>query len=57
MPFVFYRVALTSGTMAPFALHAMGVDPSNGASPVLATLTDIAGVLILCSVSSKILAV
>jgi len=49
--------AVVVGTLAPFLLEFLGVDPTNGSSPALATLTDITGVLILCSVSSRILQV
>mmetsp|Transcript_21024 Transcript_21024/g.27172 ORF Transcript_21024/g.27172 Transcript_21024/m.27172 type:complete len:349 (-) Transcript_21024:450-1496(-) len=47
--------AVVMGTIVPLILERFGMDPVNFASPALATLTDIAGVLILCSMSSAIL--
>lgn len=43
------------GTFAPLILDRLGLDPCNCASPALATLTDVSGVLILCFVSSMLL--
>uniref|UniRef100_A0A7S1XKX0 SLC41A/MgtE integral membrane domain-containing protein n=1 Tax=Phaeomonas parva TaxID=124430 RepID=A0A7S1XKX0_9STRA len=36
------------GAGAPLLLRRLGVDPANSASPMLATLMDITGVLVLC---------
>ncbi|CAM9250637.1 unnamed protein product [Hapterophycus canaliculatus] len=47
--------AVMFGTIAPIVLHGMGVDPVNFASPALATLTDVSGVFILCSVAKLML--
>ena len=47
--------AVLLGTTVPFLLDAMGVDPTSGASPALATLTDIAGIFVLCGLSSLLL--
>lgn len=43
------------GTFAPLVLDRMGLDPCNCASPALATMTDVGGVLILCAISSAML--
>ncbi len=47
--------AVFLGTVVPFLLDAMGVDPTSGASPALATFTDIAGIFVLCALSSLLL--
>mmetsp|Transcript_1487 Transcript_1487/g.4505 ORF Transcript_1487/g.4505 Transcript_1487/m.4505 type:complete len:299 (-) Transcript_1487:152-1048(-) len=47
--------AILGGTMAPMLLERIGLDPCNCASPALATLTDVSGVLILCSMASLLL--
>jgi len=47
--------AILGGTVAPMLLERVGVDPCNCASPALATLTDVGGVLILCSLASILL--
>jgi magnesium transporter len=47
--------AVTGGTVVPLLLERMGVDPVHISSPVLATLTDVVGVLLLCLISSKFL--
>ncbi|CAM9657854.1 unnamed protein product [Choristocarpus tenellus] len=47
--------AVMFGTVAPILLDRFGVDPVNFASPALATLTDVSGVFILCSVASLML--
>lgn len=39
-----------------FGFCQMGGDPAVTSSPVLATLTDIIGVIVLCVISSKMLA-
>lgn len=43
------------GTFAPIILDRLGLDPCNCASPALATMTDVSGVLILCAISSVLL--
>lgn len=43
------------GTFAPLLLDRLGLDPCNCASPALATMTDVSGVLILCAISSALL--
>lgn len=43
------------GTFAPLLLDRLGLDPCNCASPALATMTDVGGVLILCAISSAML--
>jgi len=43
------------GTLSPIVLQRLGVDPCNCASPALSTVTDIAGVLLLCLTASAIL--
>jgi magnesium transporter len=43
------------GTLSPLVLEYLGQDPCNCASPALATLTDVSGVLILCLISSLLL--
>eukprot|EP00611_Tribonema_gayanum_P028534 TRINITY_DN7359_c0_g1_i1.p2 TRINITY_DN7359_c0_g1~~TRINITY_DN7359_c0_g1_i1.p2 ORF type:complete len:161 (-),score=34.73 TRINITY_DN7359_c0_g1_i1:359-841(-) len=47
--------AVLFGTATPLLLDRFGVDPVNFASPALATLTDVSGVLILCTVASMLL--
>ncbi|KAJ8600453.1 hypothetical protein CTAYLR_001439 [Chrysophaeum taylorii] len=47
--------AILVGTTAPLLLDAIGVDPCNCASPALATMVDLCGVLLLCSVGQAIL--
>eukprot|EP00904_Undaria_pinnatifida_P014274 jgi/Undpi1/9978/HiC_scaffold_28.g12432.m1 len=47
--------AVMFGTIAPIVLDGMGIDPVNFASPALATLTDVSGVFILCSVAKLML--
>ena len=47
--------AIAGGTVVPLALERAGLDPCHISSPMLATLTDIMGVLILCMISSAIL--
>ncbi|CAM9740529.1 unnamed protein product [Ascophyllum nodosum] len=47
--------AVLFGTVAPIVLDGMGVDPVNFASPALATLTDVSGVFILCSIAKMML--
>jgi len=47
--------AIAGGTIVPLALERVGLDPCNLSSPMLATLTDILGVLLLCVVSSFVL--
>jgi Mg/Co/Ni transporter MgtE len=43
--------------MQPLVVERMGGDPAVTSSPILATLTDVIGVLVLCVISSKMLAV
>ena len=47
--------ACVLGTFAPLVLDRLGLDPCNCASPALATMTDVGGVLILCATSSALL--
>jgi magnesium transporter len=47
--------AVLFGTATPLLLDRFGIDPVNFASPALATLTDVSGVLILCTVASALL--
>ena len=44
--------AVIAGTITPLLFERAGLDPCYFASPALATLTDIAGVLILCSLAT-----
>ena len=53
--FITVVLAITGGTLLPIAIEKMGNDPVVTSSPILATLTDIGGVLVLCSLASKIL--
>ncbi|CEL93578.1 unnamed protein product [Vitrella brassicaformis CCMP3155] len=48
-------VAIILGTLSPIILEWIGLDPCNCASPALATATDVAGVLILCTIASVLL--
>ena len=47
--------AAVLGSATPMLLQRLGVDPAVGAGPALSTLTDIAGVLLLCIVASALL--
>jgi len=47
--------AILVGTGAPLLLDRVGIDPCNCASPALATVVDLLGVLVLCSVGAKLL--
>lgn len=47
--------ACLMGVLAPLLLDRMGLDPCNCASPALATLVDVSGVLILCAISGSLL--
>ena len=52
-----FLLFLFVGTLAPFILEALGIDPTNGSSPALATLTDVGGILAMCLISSKIMGI
>lgn len=47
--------AVVMGTVVPLILERFDMDPVNFASPALATLTDVASVLVLCTLSSIML--
>lgn len=47
--------AAVLATVTPIALERLSIDPALGAGPALSTLTDIAGVLLLCLVASALL--
>jgi len=47
--------AIVGGTLVPLILDKLGVDPAHISSPVLATITDVSGVVLLCTVTSALL--
>lgn len=55
--FITVVLAISGGTLVPLVVERMGGDPAVTSSPILATLTDVIGVLVLCVISSKMLAV
>jgi magnesium transporter len=44
-----------AGSMLPFALRRLGLDPASASAPFVATLVDVAGVLIYFSVAAVLL--
>jgi magnesium transporter len=48
-------VAIIFGSMLPWALKRLNLDPAHSAGPLLATLMDVIGLLIYCSISYLIL--
>ena len=48
-------VAMTFGSMLPWILKRLNLDPAHSAGPLLATLMDVIGLLIYCSISYLIL--
>eukprot|EP00961_Rhodomonas_salina_P032831 442457-Rhodomonas_salina.4 len=45
--------AIAGGTVVPLLLDRLGFDPVHLSSPILATLTDVMGVLLLCVVATS----
>eukprot|EP00928_Gymnodinium_smaydae_P036358 TRINITY_DN25431_c0_g1_i1.p1 TRINITY_DN25431_c0_g1~~TRINITY_DN25431_c0_g1_i1.p1 ORF type:complete len:333 (+),score=60.82 TRINITY_DN25431_c0_g1_i1:99-1001(+) len=52
--FVVVQFAIFIGILFSFLLHRCGVDPAAGAAPLLTTLSDVFGVLLLCFISASI---
>ena len=53
-----FTVALCSvflGIFLNLALHGCGVDPATAGAPMVSTIADLSGIIILCLVSSAIL--
>ncbi|MDQ5940460.1 MAG: Magnesium transporter MgtE [Candidatus Dependentiae bacterium] len=48
-------VSMLLGTLIPLTLHHFKIDPAHSAAPFLATLMDVIGILIYCSVCSYLL--
>ena len=53
--FVTVTLGVLVGAAAPIVLRRVGIDPANCASPALATLMDITGVLIMCLLARCVL--
>lgn len=53
--FCIVTASMFLGTLIPLTLHRLGVDPAHSAAPFLATLMDILGIVIYCSICSWIL--
>ncbi|MDQ5890541.1 MAG: Magnesium transporter MgtE [Candidatus Dependentiae bacterium] len=48
-------VSMLLGTLIPLTLHHFKIDPAHSAAPFLATLMDVIGILIYCSICSYLL--
>lgn len=48
-------VSMLLGTLIPLTLHRLNIDPAHSAAPFLATLMDVIGILIYCSICSVLL--
>jgi magnesium transporter len=48
-------VSMSIGTLLPIIFERLNIDPAHSAAPFLATLMDIIGIIIYCTVSAKIL--
>ena len=44
-----------AGSMLPFVLRVLGVDPASASAPFVATLVDVSGILIYFTVASVVL--
>jgi magnesium transporter len=44
-----------AGSMLPFALRRVGLDPASASAPFVATLVDVTGLVIYFSIASVIL--
>ncbi len=44
-----------AGSMLPFALRVLGIDPASASAPFVATLVDVSGILIYFTVASVVL--
>jgi magnesium transporter len=44
-----------SGSMLPFILRRLGLDPASASAPFVATLVDVSGIVIYFSVASIVL--
>jgi len=53
--FCIVLASMILGTLIPLALDRLGIDPAHSAAPFLATLMDIIGILIYCSICSYML--
>ena len=45
-----------AGSMLPFVLRRLGLDPASASAPFVATLVDVTGLVIYFSVASVVLA-
>jgi magnesium transporter len=55
IPFAVIGVVLfgsLAGSMLPFALRRIGLDPASASAPLVATLVDVTGILIYFTVAS-----
>jgi magnesium transporter len=43
------------GSMLPFALRRVGLDPASASAPFVATLVDVSGLIIYFSIASVVL--
>ncbi|MGD1997284.1 MAG: magnesium transporter [Candidatus Dependentiae bacterium] len=53
--FCIVLASMVLGTLIPLILERMGIDPAHSAAPFLATLMDIIGIIIYCSICSAML--
>ena len=44
-----------AGSMLPFVLKRVGLDPASASAPFVATLVDVTGIVIYFSIASQIL--
>lgn len=53
--FAIVAVSMLLGTVIPLTLYKLRIDPAHSAAPFLATLMDVIGIFIYCSVCSLLL--
>ena len=53
--FLIVLASMVLATLIPLALERLGIDPAHSAAPFLATLMDIIGIIIYCSICSYML--
>jgi magnesium transporter len=44
-----------AGSMLPFALRRVGLDPASASAPFVATFVDVAGIVIYFTIASRVL--
>ena len=52
--FVMVFLSIILGVVFSIGIDKLGVDPANGAAPMLTTITDLIGITILCGFSEMI---